>query len=60
MKTTIEIDSSLINNALQATGLTAQQEVVELALNLSIQMKNQQNLRAQGGVNSPGTATSIA
>ena len=49
MKTTIEIDNSLITNALQATGLTAQQEVVELALNLLIQMKNQQNLRALRG-----------
>jgi Arc/MetJ family transcription regulator len=30
MKSTIEIDNSLITNALQATGLTAQQEVVEM------------------------------
>jgi Arc/MetJ family transcription regulator len=49
MKTTIEIDSSLITNALQVTGLTAQQEVIELALSLPIQMKNQQNLRALRG-----------
>ena len=49
MKTTIEIDNSLITNALQVTGLTAQQEVIELALNLLIQMKNQQNLRALRG-----------
>jgi Arc/MetJ family transcription regulator len=41
MKTTIEIDSSLITNALQATGLTAQEEeVVELALNLLIQFRD--------------------
>ncbi|MEZ2224830.1 type II toxin-antitoxin system VapB family antitoxin [Microcoleus sp.] len=39
MKTTIEIDNSLITNALQATGLTAQQEVVELALNHWCQLK---------------------
>lgn len=43
MKTTIEVDSSLITNALQVTGLTAQQEVIELALNLQIQMKNQES-----------------
>ncbi|MEG4215192.1 type II toxin-antitoxin system VapB family antitoxin [Microcoleus sp. Pol14C6] len=49
MKSTIEIDSSLITNALQVTGLTAQQEVIELALNLLIQMKNQENLRALRG-----------
>jgi Arc/MetJ family transcription regulator len=49
MKSTIEIDSSLITNALQVTELTAQQEVIELALSLPIQMKNQQNLRALRG-----------
>ncbi|MEG5046651.1 type II toxin-antitoxin system VapB family antitoxin [Microcoleus sp. B4-C1] len=49
IKSTIEIDNSLITNALQATGLTAQEEVVELALSLLIQMKNQQNLRALRG-----------
>ncbi|MEG4166010.1 MULTISPECIES: type II toxin-antitoxin system VapB family antitoxin [unclassified Microcoleus] len=49
MKSTIEIDSSLITNALQVTGLTAQQEVIELALSLLIQMKNQENLRALRG-----------
>ncbi|NJK58543.1 MAG: type II toxin-antitoxin system VapB family antitoxin [Pleurocapsa sp. SU_5_0] len=49
MKSTIEIDSSLIANALQVTGLTAQQEVIELALHLLIQMKNQENLRALRG-----------
>lgn len=49
MKTMIEIDNSLITNALQVTGLTAQQEVIELALNLLIQMKNQENLRSLRG-----------
>lgn len=45
----IEIDNSLITNALQVTGLTAQQEVIELALNLLIQMKTQENLRSLRG-----------
>jgi Arc/MetJ family transcription regulator len=49
MKSTLEIDNSLITNALQVTGLTAQQEVIELALSLLIQMKNQENLRALRG-----------
>jgi Arc/MetJ family transcription regulator len=49
MKTTIEIDDLLVTNALQATGLTAQQEVIELALRLLIQMKSQEAIRTMRG-----------
>lgn len=49
MKTNVEIDRLLITDALKVTGLTAQQEVVELALRLLIQMKNQESIRAWRG-----------
>ncbi|MBD2327305.1 type II toxin-antitoxin system VapB family antitoxin [Alkalinema sp. FACHB-956] len=49
MKTNIEIDDTLVTDALKATGLSAQQEVVELALKLLIQMKNQEAIRAWRG-----------
>jgi Arc/MetJ family transcription regulator len=49
MKTNIEIDDVLVIDALKVTGLTAQKEVVELALKLLIQMKNQEAIRAWRG-----------
>ena len=49
MKTNVEIDNILVTDALKVTGLSAQQEVVELALKLLIQMKNQESLRAWRG-----------
>jgi Arc/MetJ family transcription regulator len=49
MKTTIEIDDSLVIDALKATGLSAQQEVVELALKLLIQMKQQEIIKSLRG-----------
>lgn len=49
MKTSIEIDDALISNALQATGLTTQHEVVELALKLLIQIKQQEAIKALRG-----------
>jgi Arc/MetJ family transcription regulator len=45
MKNTIEIDDTLAIDALKATGLTAQHEVVELALKTLIQMKRQEAIR---------------
>ena len=45
MKTSVEIDDVLVAVALQATGLTAQQEVIELALKTLIQMKRQEAIR---------------
>lgn len=49
MKTSIEIDEALISNALQATGLTTQREVVEVALKLLIQIKQQEAIKALRG-----------
>jgi Arc/MetJ family transcription regulator len=49
MKTNVEVDDVLVTDALKATGLSAQQEVVELALKLLIQMKNQESIRAWRG-----------
>jgi Arc/MetJ family transcription regulator len=49
MKTRIEVDNSLVVDALSVTGLTAHQEVVELALKLLIQMKQQEALKTLRG-----------
>ncbi len=49
MKTTIEIDDTLVTDALKATGLTLQQEVVELALKILIQIKQQEAIRSFRG-----------
>jgi Arc/MetJ family transcription regulator len=49
MKTNIEIDNALVADALEATGLTAQHEVVELALKTLIQIKRQEAIRAFRG-----------
>ena len=49
MKTNVEVDNILVTDALKVTGLSAQQEVVELALKLLIQMKNQESIRAWRG-----------
>jgi Arc/MetJ family transcription regulator len=49
MKTSITIDNALISDALQATGLTATDEVVEMALKLLIQIKHQDRIKAFRG-----------
>jgi Arc/MetJ family transcription regulator len=49
MKTSIEIDDSLVLDALKVTGLTAQPEVIELALKLLIHMKQQEAIRTMRG-----------
>ena len=49
MKTNIEIDDALITNALKATGLSTQREVVELALKLLIQIKQQEAIKTLRG-----------
>ena len=41
MKTNVEVDDALVTDALKATGLTTQHEVVELALKTLIQIKRQ-------------------
>lgn len=49
MKTSIEIDDALIANAIKATGLTTGREVVELALKLLIQIKQQETIKTLRG-----------
>jgi Arc/MetJ family transcription regulator len=48
MTTGIEVDDSLLADALKLTGLTAQHEVIELALKTLIQIK-QQSLKSLRG-----------
>jgi Arc/MetJ family transcription regulator len=45
MKTTIAIDDQLINQALEATGLATQEEVVVLGLQMLIQFKLQSQIK---------------
>ncbi len=49
MKTSIEIDDALIANALKATGLNTGREVVEIALKLLIQIKQQEAIKTFRG-----------
>jgi Arc/MetJ family transcription regulator len=49
MKTNVEIDDALVTDALKATGLTTQHEVVELALKTLIQMKQQEAIQSFRG-----------
>ncbi|MFG6100760.1 type II toxin-antitoxin system VapB family antitoxin [Leptothoe sp. EHU-05/26/07-4] len=46
MKTSVEIDEALIADALQTTGLTATDQVIELALKMLIQLKRQEKIKA--------------
>ena len=45
MKTNIDIDDTLIADALQATGLEATDQVIELALRMLAQLKRQEKIR---------------
>ncbi len=45
MKTNIDIDDTLIADALQATGLEATDQVIELALKMLVQLKRQEKIR---------------
>lgn len=49
MKIDIEIDDALITDTLKATGLTSQNEVIELALKTLMQIKQQEGIRAFRG-----------
>ena len=49
MKTSVEIDEALIADALQTTGLTATDQVIELALKMLIQLKRQEKIKAFRG-----------
>ena len=45
MRTNIEIDDMLMNDALKATGLRTKNEAVELGLKTLIKLKNQENIK---------------
>ncbi|MEQ9237036.1 type II toxin-antitoxin system VapB family antitoxin [Coleofasciculus sp. E2-BRE-01] len=49
MKTNIEIDEALIADALQTTGLTTTDQVIELALKTLLQLKHQEKIKAFRG-----------
>lgn len=49
MKASIEIDDALLADALQTTGLTATDQVIELALKMLIQLKRQEKIKAFRG-----------
>ncbi|MEM6840138.1 MAG: type II toxin-antitoxin system VapB family antitoxin [Cyanobacteria bacterium P01_C01_bin.120] len=49
MKTNIDIDDALIADALQATGLEATDQVIEVALKLLVQIKRQEAIKAWRG-----------
>jgi Arc/MetJ family transcription regulator len=49
MKTGIEIENSLLADALKATGLKIQGEVVEFALRTLIQLKQQESIKSLRG-----------
>lgn len=45
MKTTVSIDDQLLNQALEATGLATQEEVVVLGLQTLIKLKQQSQIK---------------
>ncbi len=45
MRTNIEIDDSLMNEALKATGLKTKKEAVELGLRTLIKLKKQERIK---------------
>ncbi len=49
MRTNIEIDDSLMANALKATGLSTKKEAVELGLKALIKLNKQASIRALRG-----------
>ncbi|MFK7977403.1 MAG: type II toxin-antitoxin system VapB family antitoxin, partial [Halioglobus sp.] len=49
MRTNIEIDGTLLSDALKATGLKTKKDAVELGLKTLIRLKKQQNIRAMRG-----------
>jgi Arc/MetJ family transcription regulator len=49
MTTNIIIDEKLIDDAIKATGLKTQQEVIELGLKTLIKLKQQEKIKAYRG-----------
>ncbi|TAF10128.1 MAG: type II toxin-antitoxin system VapB family antitoxin [Nostocales cyanobacterium] len=49
MRTNIIIDEKLIDDAIKATGLKTQREVIELGLKTLIKLKQQEKIKAYRG-----------
>jgi len=49
MKTNIDVDDALIADALQATGLDTPDQVIKLALQILLQIKQQEAIKAFRG-----------
>ncbi|HTS53242.1 MAG TPA: type II toxin-antitoxin system VapB family antitoxin [Burkholderiales bacterium] len=49
MRTNIDIDDDLMDEAMKASGLTTKRETVEAGLRLLVQLKRQQRIRAYRG-----------
>ena len=49
MRTNIDIDDKLMNDALKATGLKTKKDAVELGLKTLIRLKKQENIRSFRG-----------
>lgn len=49
MRTNIEIDDDLMDQAMKASGLATKRETVEAGLRLLVQLKRQQRIRSHRG-----------
>lgn len=49
VRTNIEIDDELMNQAMKASGLATKRETVEAGLRLLVQLKRQQRIRSYRG-----------
>jgi Arc/MetJ family transcription regulator len=49
VRTNIEIDDDLMNQAMKASGLATKRETVEAGLRLLVQLKRQQRIRSYRG-----------
>ena len=49
MRTNIEIDDDLMNQAMKASGLATKRETVEAGLRLLVELKRQQRIRSYRG-----------
>jgi Arc/MetJ family transcription regulator len=50
MRTNIEIDDRLMNQAMKATGQTTKKAAVETALRLAVKIKSQEGIRKLWGI----------
>ena len=49
MRTNVEIDDDLMDEAMKLSGLTTKRETVEAGLRVLVQLKRQQNIRSYRG-----------